>query len=104
MIEEISPKSRRTAALFAVFLGYFGIHRLYLGKTKSAIPMMAIGIAGFAILGTVLSVRTDYIATIAPGISVVSLFVIVGIWSLVDFIIILAGKMRDSEGKLLKNW
>jgi hypothetical protein len=32
-----SPKSRLTAQLLAVFLGMFGAHRFYVGKTQSAI-------------------------------------------------------------------
>jgi hypothetical protein len=32
-----SPKSRLTAQLLAAFLGMFGAHRFYVGKTQSAI-------------------------------------------------------------------
>jgi hypothetical protein len=32
-----SPKSRLTAQLLAIFLGMFGAHRFYVGKTQSAI-------------------------------------------------------------------
>lgn len=32
-----SPKSRLTAQLLAVFLGVFGAHRFYVGKTQSGI-------------------------------------------------------------------
>ena len=28
----------------------------------------------------------------------------VWIWSLIDFIFAVSGNMRDSEGKLIKNW
>ena len=102
--DEISPKSRLTATLLAVFLGVFGIHRLYLGKTACAYGMMALGIAGFSVMGVVLSIRDYFIAPIAPSIGFITIFIAVGIWSLVDFIIIVAGKMRDSQGKTVKKW
>ena len=36
----ISPKSRLAAALLAWFLGVFGIHRFYVGKTGTGILMI----------------------------------------------------------------
>jgi TM2 domain-containing membrane protein YozV len=103
-IEEISPKSRRNTALFAIFLGVFGIHRFYLEKTRSAFVMLALGIAGFSILGIILSVRFYYTGPFAPAVGVITIFVAAGIWSLIDFIITVAGKMRDKEGRLVKRW
>jgi TM2 domain-containing membrane protein YozV len=38
--ENISPKSRLAAALLCFFLGCFGAHRFYLGKTGTAILML----------------------------------------------------------------
>ena len=102
--DEISPKSRLTAALLAVFLGFFGIHRLYLGKTPSAYGMMALGIAGFSSLGITYSIRDIYLDGLILVIGAATLFIAVGIWSLVDFIIIVSGKMRDNDGKLIKQW
>ena len=72
-MEEISPKSRLAVALFAWFLGEFGAHRFYLGKTGTAIAML------FTLGG-------------------------LGIWALVDFIMAVAGVMKDKEGRLIKNW
>ena len=103
-IEEISPKSRRNTALFAFFLGAFGIHRFYLEKTPSAFVMLALGIAGFSILGVILSVRLYDTGPIVPAIGAITIFIALGVWSLIDFIITLAGKMRDGEGKLVKRW
>ena len=37
---DISPKSRLAATLLAWFLGTFGAHRFYLGKTGTAIAML----------------------------------------------------------------
>ena len=103
-MEEISPKSRRNTALFAVFLGVFGIHRFYLDKTRSASAMLALGIAGFSALGIIFSVRSYYFETMVPTIGAVTFFIAVGIWSLIDFIVTLAGRMRDNEGRLVKKW
>ena len=70
---EISPKSRMAVALFAWFLGTFGIHRFYLGKIGTGILMI----------------------TTLGGL---------GVWALVDFIMAVAGVMKDKEGKVIKNW
>jgi uncharacterized membrane protein YvbJ len=40
----ISPKSRLATSLFAWFLGYFGAHRFYIGKTGTAILMLVLTI------------------------------------------------------------
>ena len=101
-MEEISPKSRRNTALLAVFLGYFGIHRFYLDKTISAFVMLFMGIAGFSILGTIFSARSYYFEAMVPTIGAVAIFIALGIWALIDFIVIIAGRMRDSEDRVVK--
>ena len=40
MTVEISPKSRLVVSLLAWFLGVFGAHRFYLGKTGTALLML----------------------------------------------------------------
>jgi hypothetical protein len=47
VIVVVSPKSAGVAYLLLFFLGGFGAHRFYLGKTKSAIAMIAILIFSF---------------------------------------------------------
>jgi TM2 domain-containing membrane protein YozV len=83
----ISPKSKTAAALLAFFLGQLGIHRFYAGKVGTGIVMLLLTIIGYA--------------TIA---FVVGFFVLaaVGIWILVDFIMILMGKFKDKNGLLIK--
>lgn len=85
----VSPKSRLATALFAWFLGMFGAHRFYVGKTGSAAIMLLLCVLGFA--------------TIWLFVGLVFL-IPVWIWSLVDFIFAVAGSFTDSEGKLIKNW
>lgn len=43
-----SPKSRTTAQLLSIFLGFVGAHRFYVGKTQTAI-LQACTIGGFGL-------------------------------------------------------
>jgi TM2 domain-containing membrane protein YozV len=87
---DISPKSRLTVTLLAWFLGIFGAHRFYLGKTGTAIGMLILGIL--------------YLVTVwLWGLGFLFLLA-VGIWALIDFIYAVSGNMKDTEGKLIKNW
>jgi TM2 domain-containing membrane protein YozV len=84
----ISPKSKTTAALLAFFLGTLGIHRFYAGKTGSAIFMLILGILGYATVFVIV------------GYFILSAL---GLWILIDFIMILSGKFKDKNGLLIKN-
>ncbi len=89
-MEEISPKSRLATVLLALFLGTFGAHRFYIGKTGTAIVMLILSIL--------------YLVTVRFwGIMIISLAV-VGLWAFIDFIFAVSGIMKDKEGKLIKNW
>ena len=59
MENEISPKSRLAVALLAWFLGVFGAHRFYLGKTGTAL-LMLVTFGGFGIWALV-----DFILAVA---------------------------------------
>lgn len=87
--DSISDKERVPAAVLAFFLGGFGVHRFYAGKSGSAVAMLAMTLFGllFSIVGVGL------------------LFVFAaGIWGLVDFIIILCGDFKDANGRYIKKW
>lgn len=71
---EVSEKKRLVALLLCFFLGGLGIHRFYVGKTGTGI-LQIVTIAGFF-----------------------------GIWVLIDFIMIIAGKFTDKQGKVLETW
>ncbi|MFC1938904.1 NINE protein [Chloroflexota bacterium] len=115
-MEEISPKSRLTATLLAVFLGVFGAHRIYLERTLSAGVMLILGISGSSILGVVLSVRFysvgPQVLMVPAGIGFIGvgilasiiIFAVAGVWAFVDFILIVCGKMKDKDGKPVKKW
>jgi TM2 domain-containing membrane protein YozV len=42
-----SDKNRIVAALLALFLGYWGVHKFYLGKTNAGVIMLACGTVGW---------------------------------------------------------
>lgn len=73
--EVASEKSRLCAALLAFFLGGFGAHEFYLGKTGVGIVMLIFCWTG-----------------------------VVEIIAFVQFIIILCGGMKDKEGKAVVKW
>jgi TM2 domain-containing membrane protein YozV len=86
---DISPKSRLAATLLAFFLGEFGAHRFYVGKTGTAVVMLLLCIVGLATVWFFIG----YLFLVA-----------VGIWAFVDFIFAVVGRMRDKEGRLIQKW
>ena len=85
----ISPKSRLATSLLAFFLGYFGAHRFYIGKTGTAIVMLVLGLVGIPLCFVLVGIP------IVIGVSV---------WRLIDFIIAVTGNMRDKDSLLIKKW
>ena len=70
---ETSQKKRLVSTLLCFFLGSFGVHRFYVGKTGTGI-LMLLTLGGM------------------------------GIWTLIDFIIILCGSFKDNEGNTITEW
>lgn len=85
----VSPKERLVAILLCAFLVFLGAHRFYAGRIVTAIIMLILVILGWL---------TSFL-----GIGLV-LIGIVSIWVFIDFIIILIGKFRDSNGCAIANW
>ena len=50
MLFEQNEKSKGTAYLLWLFLGWFGAHRFYAGKTKSAVLQMVLSLTGVGLL------------------------------------------------------
>lgn len=67
------------AFLLAFFLGVFGVHRFYVGRTGSGIAMVVLTLTLVGVL-------------------------ITSIWSIIDWVVILCGDFRDDEGKPLRRW
>lgn len=74
-----SDRTIIAAFLMAFFIGPFGIHRFYVGKTGSGIAMLLLTLT---MIGAIVTV----------------------IWATIDWIMIIAGAFTDAEGKLLKRW
>lgn len=68
----LSDKSRILAGLLQIFLGYFGVGRFYLGYTGLGVAMLLLS------------------------------WLTCGIWPLIDGILILVGKVPDSQGRTLR--
>ena len=66
-----------------LFVGSLGAHRFYIGYNKSAITMLVLTIIGWL--------------TAVFAIGFVFLLV-VGIWLIVDLIMILTGKLKPADG------
>ncbi len=79
----LSDKSKLVAGLLGILLGSFGVHNFYLGNTKRAIIQLLVSLLTCGIGATAM-----------------------GIWGLVEGILILIGHdgyKTDAEGKLLKD-
>lgn len=80
-------KSKLAAGLLGIFLGSFGVHNFYLGYTSKAVTQLVLTIVGYVLC--------------CIGIGVL-LVLGVGIWGLVEGIMILTGKIdTDANGKPL---
>ena len=70
----ISPKSRTVASILGFFLGGLGVDRFYLGNIGMGVAKLLVG------------------------------WLTLGIWPLIDWIIILAGGAHDGDGLPVTNW
>lgn len=80
--EPLSDKTAVAAGLLQLFLGAFGAGRFYIGSTGPAIGQLVLGILGLPTFGVT--------------------WVIVGIWALVDAIMMFTGSVRDGQGRKLR--
>jgi hypothetical protein len=70
----VSPKSRTVAAILGFFLGGLGVDRFYLGNIGMGVAKLLVG------------------------------WLTLGIWPLVDWIIILSGGAHDGQNLPVTNW
>lgn len=75
----MAERNKIVAALLCFFLGTLGIHRFYLGKIVTGLCQLGLLILGSALL--------------VVGIGVI-FYVILGLWIVVDFILILLGILK----------
>jgi TM2 domain-containing membrane protein YozV len=76
-MEEVSPKSRLVVTLLSILPAYF------------------FGVAG---------IHRFYLGKIWTGILMLITLGGLGIWTLIDFIFAVSGKMKDKQGRIIKNW
>jgi hypothetical protein len=91
-------KSKGTAILLAIFLGTFGAHSFYMGKTVKGFAQLGLTLVGLGLfIAGVASVSTD--GTI-PATALIGYLLIFGvsIWALVDLVRILTGSLEPEEG------
>jgi TM2 domain-containing membrane protein YozV len=111
LAEDVSPKSRLAVTLLAAFLGWVGAHRFYMGKIKTAVVMLLLGISPIVCMVGMFVVAAIYVEQedapvlfwVFYGLMYVLGFA-VGIWVLVDFIIAVTGNFKDKQGKPIKKW
>ncbi len=110
---QVSRKSRLAALLLGIFLGGIGIHNFYLGKIGKGIAQAIMYVLGFVLyfysmLNFVISAGLDTsdLSMTFPLLIFVGclLLIAVGIWSLVEWIIIACGKATDKNGLPVTNW
>lgn len=100
-----SPKSRLGAAFLALLFGWTGAHRFYCcGGSERKIGYIQIIISSIPITLFLLSVKSFGNDDEIPLI-VLCLYAMMGVvWFFWDFAFILAGKFKDSQGRLIKKW
>lgn len=86
--EPLSDKSKVTAGLLQLFLGGFGVGRFYIGSTGIAVGQLVTWILGLLLGGALF------------GLGLIVWFGL-GIWVLVDAIMIFNGSVRDQYGRPL---
>ncbi len=84
----VSDKSKMMVALLAFLLGTLGVHRFYTGKVGTGVAMAVLTVIGWI-----------------TSIFVVGYFIVmaIGLWALIDFIMILMGKFTDKYGRPIVN-
>ncbi len=89
-------KRKMVASLLCLFLGIYGGHRFYLGHVGSAVAQLLLGVFG----------QIFYVVAILLGgeewfLIAESFLSPVSIWVIVDLILILCGRLKDSKGQPL---
>lgn len=84
----LSDKSAVTAGLLQLFLGVFGIGRFYIDSTQIAVLQLCLGLFGF-----VTTLFCFFGFPVLLG---------VGVWALVDAIMMFTGSVKDNYGRKLR--
>lgn len=90
-------KSKLIAGLTAIFLGYFGIHKFYLGYQKSGIARLILSLV-FIFFSCVIG---GYFFTNVFGYIGIIGLIIISVLNIVDAVKIFNGNEKDSNGNPL---
>ena len=109
---EVGVKSKTAAGLLGIFLGVYGVHNFYLGYYKKAVIQLVATLGSYVVyFATLFSfVLSDSYMSDEQAVGLVfglifMVIVVVGIriWSFVEAILVLCGKIeRDGKGRRLK--
>ncbi|WP_246007805.1 NINE protein [Gordonia oryzae] len=110
--EPLSDKSKLAAGLLQLFLGGFAAGRFYIGDMKLAVIQLGghlagwlLVIVGFIVVAAGANSNSSGGAAFGGIMLLVGSLVILGfgIWVLVDAIMMLAGSVRDPQGRKLRS-
>lgn len=87
---QVSDRSHVVLIFLTIFLGGVGIHRFYARKVGT----------GFMIFGG--QILAVVMLFVAPPVSIV-LWIVIGLWLLVDLIKVLIGKFTDDTGAYISS-
>jgi TM2 domain-containing membrane protein YozV len=71
---------------------------------RPASPKSRLAAALLAFFFGALGIHRFYVGKIGTGILMILTLGGLGIWSLIDFIVILVGSFKDKEDRVLSNW
>jgi len=67
-------------------------------------PKSRLAVTLFAFFLGCLGIHRFYLGKIVTGVIMLITGGGLGVWALIDFIMAVAGVMKDKEGKIIKNW
>ncbi|WP_336294155.1 TM2 domain-containing protein [Bartonella sp. CB169] len=79
LLQQGAEHSRVMFALICWFAGLFGVHRFMVGKVGTGALMLVLSLSFVGVM-------------------------ITGIWAIIDFIVIVAGKFTDKNGNQITHW
>lgn len=88
-------KNKLIALLLCLFVGWLGVHRYYMGRVGSGVAMLLLYLTGFVAFLFTIRYRGLYVLA---AMAFIGYFV----WWIIDLISIATGKMKDGEGRELR--
>ena len=77
---------------------------MYDASGRPASPKSRLAAAILAWFLGILGVHRFYVGKVGTGILMIVTLGGLGIWALIDFIVILVGSFKDKQGRVLSNW